>query len=407
MWAVPGPGGPRILEMVLDVAEPNSLRRRPGSAPQAVARLHFCTSADAGLPGIFAMLTDLELERSLAPIADEAPSGRDLDYDPAFQALLTAAEPGREELDGGDGGKLFQPRQRDFGQIRREAQRLLETGRDLRVLTILAEALTVTEGPAGLVTGLSLISRTLRDHWETVYPQLDRDEQAPADQAAARLNALRRLADPEAMLLELRRLPLAEVAEEGAVSLRALELARGDSEPLPYETRPELSSLETALKVAGPTVLAEKLAALEVASAEIDGIDRLLAARITDTAALPDLSPLTSLIAKMRATLEPYSAASRPASPVATAVAPMPAETASRPTAARADRLPRRLETRDGAVQALELVSDYFRRQEPGSPIPLLLERAQRLVAMPFMEIIGELAPDSMSQLRGALGVRE
>jgi type VI secretion system protein ImpA len=353
------------------------------------------------------MLTDLDLERSLAPIADEAPSGRDLDYDPAFQALLTAAEPGREELDGGDGGKLFQPRQRDFGQIRREAQRLLETGRDLRVLTILAEALTVTEGPAGLVAGLSLISRTLRDNWETVYPQLDREEQAPADQAAARLNALRRLADPEAMLLELRRLPLAEVAGEGGVSLRALELARGDSEPLPYETRPELSPLETALKVAGPTVLAEKLAALEVASAEIDGIDRLLADRITDPAALPDLSPLTSLIAKMRATLEPYSAASRPGSPVATAVAPAPAETASRPTAACADRLPRRLETRDGAVQALELVSDYFRRQEPGSPIPLLLERAQRLVAMPFMEIIGELAPDSMSQLRGALGVRE
>jgi type VI secretion system protein ImpA len=352
------------------------------------------------------MLTDLDLERSLAPIADETPSGRDLDYDPAFQALLTAAEPGREELDGGDGRKLFQPRARDFGQIRREAQRLLATGRDLRVLTILAEALTVTEGPAGLVAGLSLISGTLRDHWETVYPQLDREEQSPADQAAARLNALRRLADPEAMLLELRRLPLAEVAGEGAVSLRALELARGDSEPLPYEIIPGLSSVETALKAAGPTALAEQLAALEVASAEIDAIDRLLAARITDPAALPDLSPLTSLIAKMRATLEPYSAASSAGSPAATAVAPRPAETASRPTAC-ADRLPRRLETRDGAVQALELVSDYFRRQEPGSPIPLLLERAQRLVAMPFMEIIGELAPDSMSQLRGALGVRE
>jgi type VI secretion system protein ImpA len=352
------------------------------------------------------MLTDLDLERSLAPIADEAPSGRDLDYDPAFQALLTAAEPGREELDGGDGRKLFLPRERHFGQIRREAQKLLETGRDLRVLTILAEALTVTEGPAGLAAGLTLISRTLRDHWETVYPQFDRDEQAPADQAAARLNALRRLADPDAMLLELRRLPLAEVAGEGAVSVRALELARGDSEPLPYETSPDLSSLETALKAAGPTVLAEQLAALEVASAEIDAIDRLLAARITDPAALPDLSPLASLIAKMRATLEPYSAASSSASPAATAVAPRPAKTASRPTAC-ADRLPRRLETRDGAVQALELVSDYFRRQEPGSPIPLLLERARRLVAMPFMEIIGELAPDSMTQLRGSLGVKE
>jgi type VI secretion system protein ImpA len=370
-----------------------------------VAGLHFCATTDAGLLGIFAMLTDLDLERSLAPIADEAPSGRDLDYDPAFQALLTAAEPGREELDGGDGRKLFLPRQRDFGQIRREAQRLLETGRDLRVLTLLAEALTVTEGPAGLAAGLTLISRSLRDHWETIYPQLDRDEQAPADQAAARLNALRCLADPEGMLLELRRLPLAEVAE-GAVSLRALELARGDSEPLPYETSPDLSSLETALKGAGPTVLAGQLAALEVASAEIDAIDRVLATRITDPAALPDLLPLTSLIAKIRATLEPYSAASRPGSKVATAAASVPAEPAPRPTAGT-DRLPRRLETRDGAAHALELVSDYFRRQEPGSPIPLLLDRAQRLVAMPFMEIIGELAPDSMSQLRGTLGVRE
>jgi type VI secretion system protein ImpA len=209
------------------------------------------------------MLTDLDLERTLAPIADAAPSGRDLDYDPAFQALLTAAEPGREELDGGDDRRLFLPRQRDFGQIRREAQRLLETGRDLRVLTILAEALTVTEGPAGLVAALTLISRSLRDHWETIYPQRDRDEQAPADQAAARLNALRRLADPEGMLLELRRLPLAEVAGEGGVSLRALELARGDSEPLPYETSPDLSSLETVLKAVGATVLAEQLAALE------------------------------------------------------------------------------------------------------------------------------------------------
>jgi type VI secretion system protein ImpA len=352
------------------------------------------------------MLTDLDLERSLAPIADAAPSGRDLDYDPAFQALLTAAEPGREELDGGDGRKLFVPRQRDFGQIRREAQRLLETGRDLRVLTILAEALTVIEGPTGLAAGLTLISRALRDHWERIYPQLDRDEQAPADQAAARLNALRRLADPEGMLLELRRLPLAEVPGEGTVSLRALELARGDSEPLPYETSQDLSSLETALRVAGTTVLAEQRAALEAASAEIDVIDRLLAARITDPAGLPDLSPLTSLIAKMRATLEPYSVASRPASPVATAVAPGPAEPAPRPMAG-ADGLPRQLETRDGAAQALALVSDYFRRQEPGSPIPLLLDRAQRLVAMTFVEIIGELAPDSVTQLRGTLGVRE
>ena len=357
------------------------------------------------------MLTDLDLERSLAPIAADAPSGRDLDYDPALQELQAAAEPGREEIDGGDGRQLFVPRERDFRKIRRDARGLLETSRDLRVLTILAEALAVTEGPAGLVAGLSLISRALQDHWETLHPQLDRDEQAPADQAARRMNALRRLADPEGMLLELGRLPLVEGTGNG-ISLRALELARGESEPLAYETRPDLPALEAALKHTGPAIVAERLAALEVASAEIQAIDSLIAARIGDPAALPDLSPLTNVIARMRAALEPYAAASDPADRRETAAATRrpeatrPAETTSRPLAGT-DRLPRRLETRDGAVQALELVSDYFRRQEPGSPIPLLLERARRLVTMTFIEIIADLAPDSTSQLRGTLGVKE
>lgn len=358
------------------------------------------------------MLTDLDLERSLAPITTDAPSGRDLDYDPALQELQTAAEPGREEIDGGDGRQLFVPRERDFRKIRRDARGLLEASRDLRVLTILAEALAVTEGPAGLVAGLSLISRALQDHWETLHPQLDRDEQAPADQAAGRMNALRRLADPEGMLLELGRLPLVEGTGNGGVSLRALELARGESEPLAYETRPDLPALEAALKLAGPAVVAERLAALEVASAEIRAIDSLIAARIGDPAALPDLSPLSNVIARMRAILEPYAAASDPADRREIAAATGRPEDARRVEAtarppAGPDRLPRRLETRDGAVQALELVSDYFRRQEPGSPIPLLLERARRLVTMTFIEIIADLAPDSTTQLRGTLGVKE
>jgi type VI secretion system protein ImpA len=353
------------------------------------------------------MLIDANLERSLAPIAADDPSGRDLDYDPLFQKLLAAAEPGREEIDGGDGRKLFVPRKRDFRQIRRDAQRLLEVSRDLRVLIILAEALAVTEGVSGLAAGLRLISRNLQDHWETLHPQLDEGERFSADQAAERLNALRRLADPEGMLLELRRLPLVEMAGDGTVSLRALELALGESQPLPYEARPELSPLETALKATGPAALGEQVAALEAASTEIQTIDSVLAEQIGDPAALPDLSPLTSVIAKMRARLEPYSAppSSKGSSPAGSGETVVPSQRGEPVSPPMADT--ERLETRDGAVQALELVADYFRRQEPGSPVPLLLERAQRLAAMTFIEIIGELAPDSTAQLRGTLGVRD
>ena len=38
------------------------------------------------------MAIDLDLDRLLAPIATDAPSGRDLRYEPAFEALREAAE---------------------------------------------------------------------------------------------------------------------------------------------------------------------------------------------------------------------------------------------------------------------------------------------------------------------------
>ena len=46
-------------------------------------------------------------------------------------------------------------------------------------------------------------------------------------------------------------------------------------------------------------------------------------------------------------------------------------------------------------MRALELVIDYYRRREPGSAVPLLVERARRMVPMTFMEAIGDLAPDA------------
>ena len=54
-----------------------------------------------------------------------------------------------------------------------------KTGRDLRVLIVLAEALAVTDGPGGLAAGLTLIRRSLQEHWDTLHPSLDLDEPEP------------------------------------------------------------------------------------------------------------------------------------------------------------------------------------------------------------------------------------
>ena len=71
---------------------------------------------------------------------------------------------------------------------------------------------------------------------------------------------------------------------------------------------------------------------------------------------------------------------------------------------APAGRLPARLDSREDVLRALELVIDYYRRREPGSAVPLLVERARRMVPMTFMEAIGDLAPDALTRVQDLLG---
>jgi type VI secretion system protein ImpA len=52
-------------------------------------------------------------------------------------------------------------------------------------------------------------------------------------------------------------------------------------------------------------------------------------------------------------------------------------------------------------------VCEYYRRYEPSSPVPLLLERAQKLFPLDFFEIVNNLAPDSLSQIQLIVGKRE
>jgi type VI secretion system protein ImpA len=54
---------------------------------------------------------------------------------------------------------------------------------------------------------------------------------------------------------------------------------------------------------------------------------------------------------------------------------------------------------REDVLRLLDQVLDYYRRREPSSPVPLLLQRARRLVPMSFVEAMRELAPSGVDEL--------
>ena len=60
--------------------------------------------------------------------------------------------------------------------------------------------------------------------------------------------------------------------------------------------------------------------------------------------------------------------------------------------------------SREDVIKLLNKICQYYDRAEPSSPVPLILKRAVRLAGMDFMEIINDLTPDSISQIRTVTG---
>jgi type VI secretion system protein ImpA len=64
------------------------------------------------------------------------------------------------------------------------------------------------------------------------------------------------------------------------------------------------------------------------------------------------------------------------------------------------------IQSRADVIKALDLICDFYREHEPSSPVPLIIERAHRLVNKDFMEILTDLTPDALAQLRVITGTK-
>jgi type VI secretion system protein ImpA len=72
--------------------------------------------------------------------------------------------------------------------------------------------------------------------------------------------------------------------------------------------------------------------------------------------------------------------------------------------ATRNEALSGEIRSREDVVRAIDKICAYYARFEPTSPLPLLLERCRRLVTSSFLDIIRDLAPDSVSQVERLSG---
>ena len=329
--------------------------------------------------------TTIDIAALAAPLGDAAPSGANLEYDPQFLALEQALR-GTPEIEYGD--VLTPAMPPDWMLARTLALQLMEGTRDLRLAVALARIQLVLDGVAGLAGGLALVERLLETQWDSVHPQLDPDD---GFDPMLRVNVLAALVAPTQILRELREAPLLQVKALGSFSLRHIDDARDGADDAARST------LDAAFREVDQGQLGAAVDALRAALASVHGIEGLLGAHVGAGTGL-DMAPLAELLARAATVLGGQLRSAAAAAPldVAGAAAPPSAPAAQAGAiASRAD-----------VSRQLERLCDWYAEHEPASPVPLLLQRARRLVDKNFVELMQDLAPDGLGQLSRASGVQ-
>ena len=63
------------------------------------------------------------------------------------------------------------------------------------------------------------------------------------------------------------------------------------------------------------------------------------------------------------------------------------------------------IDSGNAALRAIELVYECLERTEPNNPAQLLLRRARKLVIKNFVELVRELAPESLNEVARVMGI--
>lgn len=336
----------------------------------------------------------IDLDALLAPVDEVHPCGPNLEYDPNFLELEQEAQGKAEVQYGATITPAVPP---EWKVVKRLALGLLERSRDLRVVIPLLRAALALEGMPGLGECIHLIERLLEERWETLHPQLDPDDDLDS---TLRINSLAILTDTATVLREVKEATLIVLPGLGPVSVRTLEIATGELAVPAGQTKLAMSSIEAALNDVEQERLVQTLQIVTDAFERARKIETLLVQHVGSSQAL-NLDPLTRMLGRARDLLAPFVIVVVEEEAQSAEVEP---GTGGAKPAKSGGAITGEINSREDVLRMLDKIAGYYKREEPSSPVPLLLDRARRAVTMDFLELLKELAPAGVDQFTTVSG---
>jgi type VI secretion system protein ImpA len=343
----------------------------------------------------------INVDDLLKPIADDKPCGEDFTYHPSFQNLETISR-GKPETQFGPGEEP------EWKEVRDAAMEVLGQSKHLSAAVILTASLAKTGGLEGLRDGFGVVRGLTEKYWGEVYPKLDPDDN---NDPTERLNILNNLsgstfaAHVKAIVLcdspAMGRITLQQIitAKEKGAKTEAAGQAKGSA------SEPDLNQIQAAFRDAGPAAAKATLVLVDEVIGHAAGIENFLDTTLGAGRGV-NFDSLNKLLGEMKHAVEPYAAGDASGGDTAGGAATS-AGGGGQPAARGGPAMSGSIQTRADVIKAIGLICDYYRNNEPSSPVPLILQRAERLVDKDFMTIMTDLTPDALTQLRVITGTKD
>ncbi|HHL2712513.1 TPA: type VI secretion system protein TssA [Yersinia enterocolitica] len=339
-------------------------------------------------------ILNLDVEAMLAPIASDNPRGRNMEFDPAIDVIREARVSDPDDLPQDEWSTTL--RKADWPQVIRLSQTLLsQESKDLQVVCWLAEALLNEHGLAGMATAFEFMQAFIQNYGDTCWPEPDDDGESLHDsklqwldrQLEQSLVRLPLLGQPESTLQYWRQVQDFEhkvaiypkkreeiVLNEGDFSLHSFQrwaagvsaMALTHTLQLLAQVRTALVSFEQQYQQHHVNVQCDKLSVTGQALVEIEVFLQRLVEQST-----PDYDDIMMQNE--------------------TGVGVQPITHIGEAT------ISRQTMSRDLAISQMQTIALFFRKTEPSSPVPFLMERAARWANMTLTEWLEEMLQDDNS----------
>lgn len=334
----------------------------------------------------------LAIDAWLEPLEGSA-CGEDLEYDPSFLELDLAAA-------GKPGTQFAEAEPPQWPQVRELAEDLLSRTRDLRVSVLWGRAVLNLEGLPALPLALRLLHGLLDNFWDEVHPRNDPDD----GDTFARVSVLGSLDTLDGFLGDLRQCLLLNDRRLGGLRVREVEIALDRLAPRDGE------AVRSAAQIQGMLGdLPDLSEQLRLCSSQSLDAAQQLQRLMNDRFGLESAVDLKALRGMLDAVAEVLPVAVADDGATGSGDGQTDGQDGAGDSAAPRRNAGagglQRIESRQDAIKAINLVCAYLEKSEPTNPAQLLLRRAERLIDKNFLQLVRDLAPEAVAEVARIMGV--